>query len=121
MRLKNSLDSVPAINQRVVRELQTNNIELGNGLIITHDTGKMPLESISSLEGENNELLKAVQLLLDKECQLGLSQLDQHNSRIQSLQTELEGANVSHKGTAEQLLMATADIALLDKYKQFLQ
>ena len=59
--------------------------------------------------------------LLDKECQMGLSQLDQLGSRIRSLQTELDGANAYNKDMAEQLLVATADIALLDKYKQFLQ
>ena len=51
-RLQNSLDSVSAINQRVVRELQTNNTELCDGLQIAHDAGKKQLECIRSLEGE---------------------------------------------------------------------
>jgi hypothetical protein len=67
----------------------------------------------SSVESES----KAVQLLLDKECQLGLSQLGQSDSRIRSLQAELDGAMASNKGMTEKLLAATADIALLDKYK----
>ena len=51
-RLQNSLDFVSAINQRVVRELQTNNTELCDGLQIAHDAGKKQLECIRSLEGE---------------------------------------------------------------------
>ncbi len=51
-RLQNSLDSVSAINQRVVRELQTNNTELRDGLQIAHDAGKKRLERIRSLEEE---------------------------------------------------------------------
>ena len=40
------------VTQRVVRELQTNNTELCDGLQIAHDTGKKQLECIRSLEGE---------------------------------------------------------------------
>jgi hypothetical protein len=51
-RLQNSLDSVSAISQRVVRELQTNNTELCDGLQIAHEAGKKQLDCIRSLEGE---------------------------------------------------------------------
>ena len=40
------------VTQRVVRELQTNNTELCDGLQIAHDAGKKQLECIRSLEGE---------------------------------------------------------------------
>ncbi len=65
--------------------------------------------------------LKAAHLILDKECQLSLSQLDQRDSRIRNLQAELVGAKTSNKAMAEQLLAATAHIALLQKYKHCVQ
>ncbi len=51
-RLQSSLDSVSAINQRVMTELQTNNTEVYDDLQTAHDTVKKQLECISSLEVE---------------------------------------------------------------------
>ena len=82
---------------------------------------KVLLDRIDAQKSSVESELKAVQLLLDKECQLGLSQLGQRDSRIRSLQGELDGAKASNKDMNEKLLAATADIALLDKYKHCVQ
>jgi len=71
---------------------------------------KVLLDRIDAQKSSVESELKAVQLLLDKECQLGLSQLGQSDSRIRSLQAELDGAMALNKSITEKLLA-------LDKYK----
>ncbi|KAL3803763.1 hypothetical protein ACHAW5_004614 [Stephanodiscus triporus] len=131
MRLQTSIDSVSAINQDVVKELRSKNYVLSKNLDISRDASDKQLKQNDELKALLDRIdaqktlveseLDAAQLKLDKQCQLSLSQLDECNSRTRTLQAELDGAKTSNEGMAKELSTATAEIAVLVKYKHCLQ